>query len=390
MMKRDRIPITDAEATEWRREFPSLATTVHVANCSHGPQSRRVRSAIDAYLESWLEAGMDWDAWMGEVERAREAFARLIGARPGEVAIATSASAAVASVASSLDGWGPRRRVVTTEAEFPTVGHVWLAHAKYGLEIDFIPVRDGAIALEDYEERIDERTVLTSATHVYYQNGFKQDVGRIAEIAHQAGSLLLVDAYQSLGTCAVDVRELDIDILVGGVLKYLLGLPGIAFIYVKEEIVERFEPALTGWFGRVDPFAFDARALDYASEARRFDTGTPPVFAAVAARAGMEIIEEVGARRIGERIEELSAYTIEAAGRCGFEYVGPADVNEKGATTAISVPDPHAVEAKLKEGGIVASARGDVIRIAPHFFTGCDDIDRAMAELGKILSGDSR
>ncbi|MEE9134136.1 MAG: aminotransferase class V-fold PLP-dependent enzyme [Gemmatimonadota bacterium] len=390
MMKRDRIPITDEEATEWRREFPGLATTVHVANCSHGPQSRRVRSAIDAYLESWLETGMDWDAWMGEVEQAREAFARLIGARPGEVAIAASASAAVASIASSLDGSGPRRRVVTTEAEFPTVGHVWLAHAKYGLEIDFIPVRDGAIALEDYEERIDERTVLTSATHVYYQNGFKQDVGRIAEIAHQAGSLLLVDAYQSLGTCAVDVRELDIDILVGGVLKYLLGLPGIAFIYVKEEIVERFEPALTGWFGRVNPFAFDARALDYASEARRFDTGTPPVFAAVAARAGMEIIEEVGARRIGERIEELSAYTMEAAGHCGFEYVGPADVNEKGATTAIRVPDPHAVEAKLKERGIVASARGDVIRIAPHFFTRCDDIDRAMAELGKILSGDSR
>ena len=388
MMKRDRIPISDEEATEWRREFPSLATTVHVANCSHAPQARRVRNAIDAYLESWLQAGMDWDAWMGEVERAREAFARLIGARSGEVAIATSASAAVASIASSLDGWGPRRRVVTTEAEFPTVGHVWLAHAKYGLEIDFIPVRDGAIALEDYEERIDERTALTSATHVYYQNGFKQDVGRIAEIAHEAGSLLLVDAYQSLGTCAVDVRELDIDILVGGGLKYLLGLPGIAFIYAKEEIVERFEPALTGWFGRVNPFAFDARALDYASEARRFDTGTPPVFAAVAARAGMEIIEEIGARRIEGRIEELSACAMESADRLGLEYVGPRDVLVKGATTAIKVPDPHAIEGKLKERGVIASARGDVIRIAPHFFTTSDDIDRVLSELKTILSGE--
>ena len=192
---------------------------------------------------------------------------------------------------------------------------------------------------------------------------------------------LLVDAYQSLGTCRVDVREWDIDILVSGNLKYLLGLPGIAFIYVKEELIERFEPALTGWFGRVNPFAFDARALDYAAEARRLDTGTPPVFAAVAARAGMELIEEAETRRIEARIEELSACAIESADRLGLEYVGPRDVLTKGATTAIRAGDPHAVEQALKARGVVSSARGDVIRIAPHFFTTCDDIDRAMNEL---------
>jgi len=382
-----RQPISDAEAREWQREFPGLAGTIHVANCSHGPQSRRVRDAIDGYLASWLERGMDWDAWMAEVERARAAFARLIGARASEVAISTSASAAVASIASCLDPSAPRSRVVTTEAEFPTVGHVWLAHAKYGFQVDFVPVRAGAIDLADYDTLVDERTVLTSATHVYYQNGFKQDVRRIGEIAHDAGSLLLVDAYQSLGTCRVDVREWDIDILVSGNLKYLLGLPGIAFIYVKEELIERFEPALTGWFGRVNPFAFDARALDYAAEARRLDTGTPPVFAAVAARAGMELIEEAETRRIEARIEELSACAIESADRLGLEYVGPRDVLTKGATTAIRAGDPHAVEQALKARGVVSSARGDVIRIAPHFFTTCDDIDRAMNELRSILLG---
>jgi selenocysteine lyase/cysteine desulfurase len=378
-------PIGDAEAREWQREFPGLRKTIHLANCSHSPQSRRVRGALDAYLESWLEAGMDWDGWMEEVSRAREAFARLIGAGPGEVAVSTSASAAVASIAGALDVAGRRRRVLATEAEFPTVGHVWLAHAKYGLEVEFVPVREGAVELKDYEERIDERTFLTSATHVYYRNGFKQDVARIAQIAHAAGSLLLVDAYQSLGTCPVDVRELDIDILVGGALKYLLGLPGIAFLYVKEELVERFEPALTGWFGRVDPFAFDVRSLDYAPDARRFETGTPPIFAAVAARAGIEIIEEADPRRIERRIEELSARAIEAAARYRLEYVGPTDMRRKGATTALRVPDPHNMEERLKARGVVASARGDVIRIAPHLFTTSDDIDRAMFELRAIL-----
>jgi selenocysteine lyase/cysteine desulfurase len=275
--------------------------------------------------------------------------------------------------------------VVTTEAEFPTVGHVWLAHARYGLEVEFIPVRDGAIELDEYEGRVDERTLIVSATHVYYQNGFKQDVKRIAEIAHRAGAPLHVDAYQSLGTCRVDARALDIDILVSGNGKYLLGVPGVAFIYVKEELVGRLEPALTGWFGRVDPFAFDPKTLDYAADARRLEVGTPPVFAAVAARAGMELIEEAGDRRIEARIDELSSYSIEAAAAHGLEYAGPADVREKGATTAIRVPDPHEVQELLKERRVVASARGDVMRIAPHFFTTTEDIDRALTELRSVL-----
>ncbi|NIR42697.1 MAG: aminotransferase class V-fold PLP-dependent enzyme [Gemmatimonadetes bacterium] len=373
--------VTNDEARRWQREFPGLADTVHLANCSHGPQARRVREALDAYLEGWRERGMDWDAWMGEVDGARRAFARLIGAGPDEVAVSTSASAAVASIASALDAGGPRRRVVTTEAEFPTVGHVWLAHRKYGLEVDWVPVRDGAVELEDYETAIDERTALVSATHVYYQNGFRQDLERIAELAHASGALLLADAYQSLGTCELDVHALDIDLLVSGNLKYLLGLPGIAFIYVKKELVERFEPALTGWFGRVEPFVFDVRTLDYAADARRFETGTPPIIAAVAARAGMEIVQEVGPARIGPRIEELSAHAIERGGALGLEYVGPEDVRRKGATTAFRVPAPHETEVTLKESDIIVSARGDVIRIAPHFFTTIDDIERALEEL---------
>lgn len=381
----DSRDFSDSELTRWRNEFPGLDRTAHLANCSHSPQAKRVRDAIQAYLDGWLQTGMDWELWMAEVDRGREAFARLIGAGVHEVAVSTSASAAVATIASALDLTGRRRRVVTTEAEFPTVGHVWLAHRKYGLEVEFVPVRDGELSLDDYEAMLDERTLITSATHIYYRNGFKQDVRRIGELAHRAGSLLLVDAYQSLGTCPVDVRLLDIDILVSGVLKYLLGLPGIAFVYVKEELIERLEPALTGWFGRIDPFAFDPKKLDYAGDARRLQTGTPPIFAAVAARAGMDIIDEADVTRIEGRIQHLSKHTIETARNLGLEYVGPENLLRKGATTAIRVPDPHRIEHLLKEKRIVASARGDVIRIAPHFFTTTDEIDRALSELRSIL-----
>ena len=385
-MTEPRNDFTDDELRRWRREFPALAQMVHLANCSHGPQSLRVRRAIEGYLDSWRARGMDWEAWMSEVAAARAAFARLIGAEPPDVAISTSASAAVASIASALDPSAPRGRVLTTEAEFPTVAHVWLAHRKYGLRVDFVPVRDGRIELEDYERRLDEGTALVSATHVYYRNGFKQDLAAIARIAHDRGARVLVDAYQSLGACDLDVRRLDIDILVCGALKYLLGLPGIAFIYVRPELVDSLEPALTGWFGRRDPFAFDARTLDWAARARRLETGTPPVFAAIAARAGIELILEAGPGRIGRRIEGLSRHAMDAAAEHGLEYVGPTDPAMKGATTALRVPDPHRAEAALRERGILTSARGDVIRLAPHFFNTTDDIDRALTALSRLAS----
>ncbi len=370
----------------WRREFPILATTIHVANCSQSPQSLWVRRAIETYLDNWLTVGMDWDYWIQEVNLAKAEFARLINAEPDEIAVSTSVSEAVASVASALDMSGKRRKIVATEAEFPTVGHVWLAHQKYGCKVEFVPVRNGEVPLDEYARYVDDETLMTSVTHVYYQNGFKQDLAAIVEIAHARGSMVLVDAYQSLGTMPVDVKALGIDVLTSGNLKYLLGIPGIAFLYVRKDLVPRLKPAVTGWFGQENPFAFKVHYLDYASDARRFDTGTPPVMPAFAARAGMEIINAVGPAEIGRRIEALSAHCIDGVRRRGLDLASIPDPRRKGATTSVRVPDPHAMEVALKRRGIIASARGDVIRIAPHFFTRFEDIDSVLDELQHLLS----
>jgi selenocysteine lyase/cysteine desulfurase len=223
---------------------------------------------------------------------------------------------------------------------------------------------------------------------VYYLNGFKQDAKRLIELAHNHGSIFMLDAYQSMGTEPIDVKELDVDILVSGALKYLFGTPGIAFMYMKRDLALKLSPAVTGWFGQRDPFLFQSRYLDYAADTRRFDTGTPPILNAYAARAGLEIINEVGADRIKDRIDMLGAYTLEAGSRLGLPIISPFDISRKGATTAIwtsHIMPSHEVEAKLKERGIILSARGDVIRIAPHFYNTTADIDIALAALADLL-----
>jgi len=382
----DQSPFSETEHRRWRAEFPSLSGTIHVANCSQGAQSRDVRAAIEGYMDNWASSGMDWDYWVEEVNKAKAEFARFINARPEDVAVVGSVSEAVSSVASGIDYEGDRPRVLLTDAEFPTVGHVWLAHKKYGAEVDFVPLVDGEIRLEDYDRLMDERTFLASITHVYYQTGYKQDLKAVADIIHSKGGYVLVDAYQSCGSCNIDVQELGIDVLTTGNLKYLLGVPGIAFVYVRPDMVPALRPAETGWFGQENPFAFDVKNLDYAKSARRLESGTPPVTAAFAARAGMELLQEVGLDRIEQQVDYLSAHCLRGALARGLDVMSPLDVKKKGATTAVRVPgDSHEVELKLKERGIVTSARGPVIRIAPHFFNTTAELDVVLDELASIV-----
>lgn len=377
-------PSYDIDA--WRRRIPLLERFVPMNACSHGPPLDTTLAAAGAYLDSWSRHGMDWEGWMAEVEAARASFAALVGAEPDDVAVLTSVSHATAAVASALSFDGPRNRVAVTQAEFPSVAQVWLAQRPRGAVVDWVPVEDGIVPPEGYQVAVDERTLLVSACHAYYQSGFKQDLRAIVELARDRGALVYVDAYQTLGTEPVDVKALDVDFLASGCLKYLMGVPGIAFLYVKPEVAARLEPGVTGWFGRADPFAFRADELSWASGGRRFDGGTPPVPSAYVARPGIEAIRQVGPAAIRAWTEALSARLIEGGRRRGLRLLGTNDPARKAPSTAFAVEgDSHAVEAALRERGILASARGPVIRLAPHFYSTTGDVDRALDALSEVL-----
>ncbi len=243
------------------------------------------------------------------------------------------------------------------------------------------------IDIHDYDRYVDENTIIASICDVYYYNGFKQDLSRIIPQVHRKGSLVYVDAYQGLGTHPLDVRALDIDLLACGNLKYLLGVPGVAFLYVKKEVADFLRPAFTGWFGQEEPFAFDIRRLVYARGARRFDNGTPPVISAYIARAGMKVINTVGVENIAQWTDIVSEHCIKGAIRRGLEVVSPRDIGMKSPITAIRVPGgSHEFESALRKENVIAAARSDVVRIAAHFFTTLEDIDYVLDCFVKILN----
>lgn len=371
-----------------RRQIPILGTHTPMNNCSQAPQSDVTRAAANEYLASWAADGMDWDTWIERTEQARSEFAAFIGAETADVAVATSLSQVASSVASALSWRGRRNRIVASGAEFPTVGHVWLAQERYGAVVDWVPVRDGAVELDDYQARIDDQTLVVSACRGYYQTGFKQDIPAIAELAHAKGALLFVDAYQTMGSEHFDAPSSGADFVASGNLKFLMGIPGIAFLWVRPEISAGLEPSITGWFGRTSPYAFEADRLDWAEGARRFDLGTPPIMEAYVARAGMAWLRELGLDAIEAWNAELGRRCVEGAVERGLTVLGPHDPARRAPTTAIACDDSHAVEVKLRAQRIIGSARGPAIRLAPHFYNTIDDVDRALDATAHAIRGE--
>jgi selenocysteine lyase/cysteine desulfurase len=382
-----------AGLAQFRAACPILEDTIYLANCSQAPLSEPVRAAIASFTESWARLGMHWNGWVEEVERSRAAFADLIGAEPSDVAVGTSESQLVSSVVSALvhlpDGLDGRRRILSSTLEFPGVGQAWEAATRFGWTVDRVErTQADPLTADDFVNMVDESTALVSLPHVVYANGALVDPGPVVQAARTVGALAYLDAYQSLGTVPVDAPSMGVDLLGAGTLKYLMGTAGIAFLYVSPAIRERLEPTVTGWFGRVNPYAFDPTTLDYPAAASRFDLGTPPIVNAYAARAGIELIARTGVHHIHARIAELSRVAFDECASLDLRILGPAAPEAKGATTAVdagSVDAAAAAEAALRDRGIVVSARGRAIRVAPHGFTTDDELRHALGELASIL-----
>src|SRR5262245_37439987 len=368
----------------FRSRFPILKKRVYVNSCSQGALSIDVEEAVRSYLASWHDDGSPWELWVEQVERLRARFAASIGAHTDEVAVMPSASAGINAIASALDFSGPRTHVVVGDFEFPTMAHVWLAQERRGATIRRACAPAAApetLPLASYDAVIDERTLIVPATHVCFRNGHRTDIAGLVRLAHARGAHVLLDDYQRTGSGPIDVHALGVDFMVTGCLKYLIAAPGIGFLYVRRDLIERFEPTITGWFGRVNPFAFRIDALDWPSGASRFESGTPPVPSAYAALAALDLLDRVGYGVIGRHVDRLTARFAGAAREAGFAVRTPVEADRRGPLVVVQSGDAPALVQRLAARGIVASCRGNGLRVAFHAYNTDADVDAVLAAL---------
>jgi selenocysteine lyase/cysteine desulfurase len=365
-----------------RRRFPVLERKTYLNSGSYCALADSVRDAINAYMDDRLQVGANWDVWVTKNEAVRRAMAAVLGALPEEIAVTASASAGLNALASALDFEMPRNKVVVSDFEFPTNAQIWHAQEPRGARVVHVPrTADGDIPLESFASLIDEQTRLVAVTHVCFRNGTRLDIPGIVRLAHARGARVLLDCYQAVGGLAVDVKKLDVDFAVGGMLKYLLGTAGIGFLYVRESLIPALIPTHSGWFAQEDIFAMDITANRPASSARRFEAGTPPVVNCYAAEAGLKIILEVGVEAIEQRVRALTRRCMMGLESIGWASVTPAADARRGPMVCVPARDTAQLFATLMEEDIVTSFRDNNIRATVHFYNSEDDIDRFVTVL---------
>ena len=380
--------VEEAELLAWRQEFPILETSSYLISNSLGAMPRAVRTALAGYADTWALHGVGaWEAeWWLLPEKIGNVIGGVIGAPPGTVSTHQNATLASAVLASCFDFSLERNRIVCSELNFPSIVHMYSGYERHGAHLHLVASPDGfEVPTEEMIAAIDERTALVPISHVIFRSGYLQDIEAIIARAREVGARVALDVYQSAGVMPIDVIDLDVDFAVGGVLKWLCGGPGVAFLYTRADRIAGLEPSLTGWFARREPFAFDPLDTTYRDDAWRFLNGTTHIPSLSAAAPGLDIIGRLDLASVRRKSQRQTQLIVEAAIEHGWRVNSPLSADRRGGHVTVDVPGSERVAQQLMQQRIMVDYRpGAGIRMAPHFYTNDSEIEQALVAIGEL------
>ena len=372
----------------WRKEFPILAHTTYMISHSLGAMPRGATAAVAEFTDTWATRGIRaWEeGWWEMPVTVGNLIADIIGAPHGQVVMHQNVSICQTIVTSCFDWSDKRNKLVTDGLNFPSNDYIYHGLTRQGARIHTVASADGmTLSLEDMLAAIDEETRLVSVSHVAFRSSFVQDLAAITQRAHEVGALVIADLYQSAGIVPVDVQTLGVDFATGGSVKWLCGGPGAGYLYVRPGLPEQLHPVATGWAAHAHPFEFEPGPIDYAPDMHRFLNGTPNVPAMYCARTGYEIVRAIGVEAIRAKSLRQTQRLIELADAAGFPVRTQRNPNERGGVVSLDVPNGRAVTAELIRREVLIDYRpGAGIRIAPHFYTLDEELERTIAEIQDI------
>ena len=373
----------------YRPQFPILQRTTYLISNSLGAMPQGVYDAMKGYADIWATRGVRaWEErWWMLAAQVGDEIGVLMNAPSGSVSVHQNVTTCQAVVASCFDFSGKRNKVVYSDMNFPSVMYFWEAQQAYGARVHMMKTDDGiAVPLDRLLDAIDEQTLLVPVSHVIFRSSYIQDAKAIVEKAHKVGAHVVLDTFQSLGTVPVDVQELNVDFVCGGVLKWLCGGPGVGYLYVRPDLGKTLQPKFTGWFAHQNSFGFEVGPTRYADPPYRFMNGTSHIPALEAARPGLKIIAEVGIGRIREKSKRQTSRLITMAEQRGWRINSPRNSELRGGTVSIDMPDAEQVCRELLNRDILVDYRPKAgVRVAPHYYNKDEELDTAIAAVEEIL-----
>jgi kynureninase len=372
----------------WRKEFPILDTCTYLVSHSLGAMPLRASAYLQQFADEWSSRGVRaWNEGWWDIGRTTgDMLAPVLGVQAGTISMHQNVTVAMAIIASCHTFDSPRNRIVMTDLEFPSNMYLFEGFRRYGAEVVYVKSPDAMRTdLQALLDAIDERTVLVPLSYVLFKSACIQDAAAVIEKAHRVGARVILDVYQAAGTVPLDIERLGADFAVGGSVKWLCGGPGAGYLYVRPDLARAVEPGIVGWAAHAEPFQFAGGPIAYADAPERFQSGTPNVPSLYSARAGYEIVGEIGVPAIREKSLRLTRRLMDLAKDSGFLVNTPDADAERGGAVIIGVPDAKAVADELIRREVIVDYRpGAGIRMAPHFYNTVDEIEHAMAELTQI------
>lgn len=377
--------MSSREVQNLRRQFPIVKNKVFMNHAAFSPPCRAVKRSYERCLREW--DSMDTHRWFHEVAEAKKLFSKLVNCTADEVAFTPNTSTGISSIATAL----PHREgsnVVVTDLEYPAVTYTWLALQRKGkLEVRFVRNRGGCIVPSDVEKNVDDRTVAVSISEVEFGTGFRNDMKALSEIAHKHGAYMINDAIQSAGAMNVDVRHQDVDFLVAGGFKWLLGPLGTGYMYARKQVAAELETTIVG-ASSVDPERerlYIGTEYIPASSAKRFETGSYNMIGYLAGKEALRLLTDLGTPKIERRILCLTDYLIDKLQRMKVSVITPLERESRSGIVTFKVRRLQQVLKKLTARNFILAPRAGGLRASPHFYNTEKEIDKLANELSRLI-----
>ncbi len=373
--------------------FPITRHSIYLNHAANGPLPGPVARTLHTYVDDTSNFGnINFARWTVYEQGAHRRLASLIHVRPDQVALIASTGEGLMNIANGLR-WQPGDTIISAECEFPSNIYPWLNLQEQGVQVHLVAMRNNRIAVEDVLASITERTRLVSLGLVEFSTGFRSDIATIARYCHERGIICGIDAIQALGALDIDVQELGIDYLAAAAHKWLLGPQTTGILYISDALLAQMHVPRRGWFSVETPFDFFNYEQPLKAGAARFEHSSPNRLPIVGLDAALGIFESIdgGMQAVEQRILGLTGHAIAGLERLGYPVVSPRGEGERSGIVCFNVyPDrqdisPQQLVDELASRNIRVAARGNVVRISPHFYNTLEEIDTLLNTLEELI-----
>lgn len=372
--------------------FPITRNCVYLNHAADGPLPSPVVRTLSTYIEDTSNFGnVHLARWAEHVRGAHRRLANMIRVRPDQVAMTASTGDGLMMIAGSLR-WQPGEMIISAECEFPSNVYPWLNLREQGVQVHLVKMRENRVAVEDVLSSITEHTRLVSLSLVEFSTGYRNDIAAIARYCHERGIICGIDAAQALGALEIDAQALGIDYLAAASHKWLLSPHTTGILYAADDLQAQLHTTRKGWFSVQEPYDFFNYEQPPKAGMARFEHSTPNGLAIMGLDAALGIFECIdgGMPTVEERILCLTSYAIAGLERLGYPIVSPQGDGERSGIVCFKLQpqrqdiSPQQLVDELASRNIHVAARGEVVRISPHFYNTLEEIDVLLNALEDI------